>query len=48
MRDCPECGTPIQRIGDGDVLDGLRAHYRVVHPQAKLPAWLVIKKEATS
>lgn len=28
---CPECGCPVQRIKNGDVRDGMRAHYDTVH-----------------
>jgi hypothetical protein len=30
------CGTPIQRTPSGDLLDGVRAHYRTVHPGRKI------------
>lgn len=28
----PDCSTPIQRLNGGDLADGVRAHYRTVHP----------------
>lgn len=27
------CGCPIQRKSTGDLRDGVRAHYRIVHPE---------------
>lgn len=30
------CGTPIQRTSKGDLADGVRAHYRTVHPERRI------------
>lgn len=37
MELCPECSCPIQRTHDGDLADGLAAHYRTVHPGEEVP-----------
>lgn len=29
----PHCGCPVQRRSSGDLRDGVRAHYRTVHPE---------------
>ncbi len=30
------CPTALQRSADGDLLDGVRAHYRTVHPERRI------------
>lgn len=30
------CGTPLQRSSDGDLTDGVRAHYKTVHPDRRI------------
>ncbi|MDQ6524298.1 hypothetical protein RB608_11835 [Nocardioides sp. LHD-245] len=30
------CGTPIQRTTTGDLADGVRAHYKQVHPERRI------------
>lgn len=30
------CGTPLQRTSQGDLADGVRAHYRTVHPERRI------------
>lgn len=37
MRDCPLCGTTIQRTQGGTLADGMREHYNVVHPGEAIP-----------
>ena len=32
----PGCGVQIQRTVRGDLLDGVRAHYRTVHPDRRI------------
>lgn len=34
---CPECGAPIQRANDGDLYDGMDAHYDRIHPGLVTP-----------
>lgn len=33
---CTSCPTQIQRTADGDLADGVRAHYRTVHPERRV------------
>lgn len=33
---CDQCGCPIQATSGGTTLDGMRAHYKVVHPGTAL------------
>ena len=37
QRQCPLCSTYIQRTVAGILADGMRAHYRVVHPGQPAP-----------
>lgn len=30
------CGTPLQRSADGDLADGVRLHYKAVHPDRSI------------
>lgn len=30
---CTSCGTELQRTTTGDIRDGVRVHYRTVHPE---------------
>lgn len=32
---CSVCMTPLQRTVTGDITDGVRQHYRTVHPERK-------------
>lgn len=34
---CPACGCPVQRTAQGNLVDGLRAHYKTVHPDKVVP-----------
>lgn len=34
---CAACGVELQRTSSGDLADGVRAHYRTVHPERKIP-----------
>lgn len=36
-KQCPKCGTPVQRTTDGTLADGMAMHYRVVHPGEQVP-----------
>lgn len=33
---CVLCRTDLQRTSTGDLVDGVRAHYKTVHPERKL------------
>lgn len=33
---CALCGVWVQRTSTGDIRDGVRAHYRTVHPGRKI------------
>lgn len=36
-RQCPLCCAYVQRTQTGNLADGMRAHYRVVHPGEAVP-----------
>lgn len=38
MVTCPLCSCPIQRTLNGDLADGMAAHFRYVHPGESVPA----------
>lgn len=33
---CVLCNTDLQRTSTGELIDGVRAHYKTVHPERKL------------
>lgn len=33
---CARCGCLLQRTPSGDIRDGVRVHYRTVHPERKI------------
>ena len=35
---CPLCPAHVQRTPDGTVADGMRLHYRTVHPGEEVPS----------
>lgn len=41
---CPLCGCPVQRTAQGNLADGLRAHFKTVHPGRVVP--LVVERPA--